>query len=218
MRTRSTRMAWSMLAVSAIGYAAAPLSMVNGNFQRQPGFYLAMVLAFTAFMVVGAVIVAHRPGNAVGWVFSAVGLLSSAAVLGMEYAEYAYVARPGSLPGASLAAWLAVWSWFPLLGLILVFTPLLFPTGRLLSARWHPVAVVAAVGLAGVPDPEGGGVVGAVLTRLLFGCMAAAVASVVLRFRRARGDERQQLKWFTYAAALMALSFLLTGFLLPAGG
>jgi hypothetical protein len=184
----ASRMAWSMLAVFAVGYAAAPLSVANGNFQRQPGFYLAMVLAFTAFMVVGTVIVAHRPGNAVGWIFSAVGLLSSAAALSMEYAEYAYVTRPGSLPGAGLTAWLAVWSWFPLLGLILVFTPLLFPTGRLLSARWRPVAVVAAVGLAaftvlvalqptirlqnenytvrnplglaGVPDPEGGGVVG----------------------------------------------------------
>jgi hypothetical protein len=73
------------------------------------------------------------------------------------------------------------------------------------------------IGLAGVPDPEEG-VLGAVLSGLLFGCMAAAVASVVLRFRRSRGVERQQLKWFTYAAALLAVSFLLWGFLLPAGG
>ena len=244
MRTRSTRVAWPMLAVFAVGYGAAPLSVANGSFQRQPGFYLAMVLAFTAFMVVGAVIVAHRPGNTIGWIFSAVGLLSSAGVLGMEYAEYAYVTRPGSLPGAGLAAWLN-WYWFPLLGLILVFTPLLFPTGRLLSARWRPVAVAAAIGiaamtmlaalqptitlqnedytirnpigLAGVPDPEEG-VLGAVLLGLLFGCMAAAVASVGLRFRRSRGVERQQLKWFTYAAALLAVSFLLWGFLLPAVG
>jgi hypothetical protein len=245
MRTRSTWVAWSMLAVFAVGYGAAPLSVANGNFQRQPGYYLALVLAFTAFMVVGAVIVAHRPGNAIGWIFSAIGLLSSAGVLGIEYAEYAYVTRPGSLPGAVVGASIQ-WFWFPVLGLILVFTPLLFPTGRLLSARWRPVAVAAAagiaamtvlvalqptirlqneedytirnpIGVAGVPDPEQGGVVGAVLTGLLFGCIAAAVASVVLRFRRARGAERQQLKWFTYAAALMAVSFLLTGFLLPAG-
>jgi hypothetical protein len=244
MRTRSTRVAWAMLAVFAVGYGAAPLSVANGNFQRQPGFYLAMVLAFTAFMVVGAVIAAHRPGNAVGWIFSAVGLLSAAGVLGMEYAEYAYVTRPGSLPGAVVAASIAHWFWFPLLGLVLVFTPLLFPTGRLLSARWRPVAVAAAVGmaamtvlaalqptirlqnedytagnpigLAGVPDPEEG-VLGAVLLGLLFGCMAAAVASVVVRFRRSRGVERQQLKWFSYAAALLAVSFLLWGFLLPAG-
>jgi hypothetical protein len=223
----------------------APASVANGNFQRQPGFYLAMVLAFTALMVVGAVIVAHRPGNAIGWIFSAVGLLSSAGALGMEYAEYAYVTRPGSLPGAVVAASIAHWYWNPLLGLILVFTPLLFPTGRLLSARWRPVALVAAVGmaamtvlvalqptirlqnedytvrnpigLAGVPDPEEG-VLGAVLLGLLFGCMAAAVASVGVAVPPLPGVERQQLKWFSYAAALMAVSFLLWGFLLPAGG
>ena len=108
MRKRSTWVAWSMLAVFVVGYGAAPLSVANGNFQRAPGLNLALILAFTAFMVVGAVIVAHRPGNAVGWIFSAVGLLSSTGVLAMEYAEYAYVTRPGSLPGAaSKRSWIS---------------------------------------------------------------------------------------------------------------
>jgi hypothetical protein len=88
-----------MLAVFAVGYLAVPLSFANGNVQREPGFYLALVLAFTAFMLVGVVIVAHRPGNAVGWIFSAIGLLSAAGVLTMEYAEFAYVTRPGRCPG-----------------------------------------------------------------------------------------------------------------------
>jgi hypothetical protein len=123
--------------VACIG-VGVPLSVANGNLQRQPGFNLALLLAFIAFMVVGAVIVAHRPGNAIGWLFSATGTLA------LDYAEYAYVTRPGSLPGALLAAWYQWW-WLPLFGLILVFTPLLFPTGRLLSARWRPVAVAAAV-------------------------------------------------------------------------
>jgi hypothetical protein len=243
MRKRSTWVALSMLAVFAVGYAAAPLSILNGNFQRDPGLNLALVLAFTAFMVVGAVIVAHRPGNLVGWVFSAIGLLSSAGVVAMEYAEYALVTRPGSLPGATVAAWLQWW-WLPVLGLILVFTLLLFPTGRLPSARWRPVAALGAagvvavavlsalqptlrlqnedytvrnpLGVAGIPDPEDG-VLGAVLLAVLVVCMAAAVGSVVLRFRRSRGVERQQLKWFTFAAALLATSQLLTSFLLPDG-
>jgi hypothetical protein len=243
VRKRSTRVAWSMLAVFVVGYGAVPLSVANGNFQRAPGFNLALVLAFTAFMVVGAVVVAHRPGNAVGWIFSAIGLLASTGVLALEYAEYAYVTGPGSLPGALLAAWFSWW-WLPLLGLIFVFTLLLFPTGRLLSARWRPVAVVGAVavaavavlgalrptltlqnedysvrnpvGLAGLPDPEEGAV-GAALFGLLFVCMAAAAVSLVLRFRRSRGVERQQLKWFTYAAALMVASALVTELLLPAG-
>ena len=136
MRARSTRIAWGLLAVFAAGFLAVPLSYANGNVQQEPGFYLALVLAFTAFMVVGAVIVAHRPGNAVGWIFSAIGLLSSVGVLTMEYAEYAYLTNPGSLPGAAVAAWFSWW-WLPILGLIFVFTPLLFPTGRLPSPRWR---------------------------------------------------------------------------------
>ena len=243
MRKRSTRVAWSMLAVFAVGYAAAPLSIANGNFQGAPGLNLALILAFTAFMVVGAVIVAHRPGNPLGWIFSAIGLLSSAGVLAMEYAEYALVTRPGSLPGAALAAWFQWW-WLPVLGLILVFTLLLFPTGRLPSARWRPVAALGAfgvaatavlsavqptlrlqneaytidnpVGITGAPDPENGALGTALLTLLLV-CMVAAVASVVLRFRRSRGVERQQLKWFTFAAALLGASLLLTSFVIPDG-
>jgi hypothetical protein len=182
-------------------------------------------------MVVGAVIVAHRPGNAVGWIFSAVGLLASAGVLALEYAEYAYLTRPGSVPGAVVAAWFQWW-WLPMFALVFVFTPLLFPTGRPLSTRWRLVAVAAAIGaaavvvlgalqptltlqdedytvgnpigVAGVPDPEEGPL-GAVLLGLLVGCAVAAVVSLVLRFRRSRGVERQQLKWFTYAAALAIL-------------
>jgi hypothetical protein len=243
MRTRSTRVAWGLMAVFAVGYLAVPLSFANGNVQREPGFYLALVLAFTAFMVVGAVIVAHRPGNAVGRIFSAIGLLSSAGVLTMEYAEYAYVTNPGSLPGAALAAWFSWW-WLPILGLIFVFTLLLFPTGRLPSPRWRPVAVagglaIAAVtvlgavqptlklqneevylpnpvGLAGTPDPETGAL-GTVLLGVLGACMVASVVSVVLRFRRSRGVERQQLKWFTYAAALMLAANVVTLTVLPEG-
>ena len=243
MRGRSTRVAWSMLAVFAVGYLAVPLSFANGNVQREPGFYLALTVAFTAFMVVGAVIVAHRPGNALGWIFSAIGLLSSAGVLAMEYAEYAYLTRPGSLPGAALAAWFSWW-WLPILGLIFVFTPLLFPTGRLPSPHWRPVAVTGAlaitavavlgavqptlklqneevylpnpVGLAGAPDPEDGAL-GAVLLGVLAACMVASVVSVVLRFRRSSGVERQQLKWFTYAAALMLVANVVTFTFLPEG-
>jgi hypothetical protein len=237
MRRRSTWLAWFMVAifVACMG-VGLPLSLADGNFQRRPGFNLALLLAFTAFMVVGAVIVAHRPGNAIGWLFCAIGLLTATGSLALDYAQYAYVTRPGSLPGAILAAWY-VWWWLPLFALILVFTPLLFPTGRLLSARWRPVAVLAAAattaiavlgalqptltpqngdytlrnptGLAGVPDPEEG-VLGSVLFGVLAVCAVAALASLVLRFRRSQGMERQQLKWITYAAALAILFQLVT--------
>ena len=98
MRARSTRIAWGLLAVFAAGYLAVPLSYANGNVQQEPGFYLALVLAFTAFMVVGAVIVAHRPGNALGWIFSAIGLLSSVGMLTMESPSTPTSPAPGRCP------------------------------------------------------------------------------------------------------------------------
>ncbi|HEU4398247.1 MAG TPA: hypothetical protein VFU54_10490, partial [Actinomycetota bacterium] len=237
---RGTWVAWSMLAIFVAGYGVAvPLSVANGSFKQGDS---GLVLAFAAFMAVGAVIVAHRPGNAVGWVFSAIGLLTATGVLATEYAGYVSRTRPGSPPGVVLAAWYTSWWWYPTLALVLVFTPLLFPTGRLLSTRWRPVLVVTAaataaiitlsavqptlqdedhpvrnpIGLAGVPDPEEGAL-GVVLFGLLLLCSVAAVISVVLRFRRSRGVERQQLKWFTYAAALMSLFLVLTD-LLPQSG
>jgi hypothetical protein len=229
--------AWSMLAVFVVGYGVGvPLSVARGHFQEDSTF----LLGFAAFMAVGLVIVAHRPGNAVGWIFSAIGLLTATGVLAGEYAARANLARPDAPPGAVLAAWYTSWWWYPTMGLVLVFTPLLFPTGRLLSARWRPVAVAAAaanvgittlsalkptlqdenytvrnpIGLAWVHDPEESAV-GAVLFGLLFVCMGAAALSLVLRFRRSQGVERQQLKWFTYAGALLILSLLATDYLLP---
>ena len=85
-----------------------PLSAANGNLSLDD---VALLLAFTAFMVMGALIVAHQPSNAIGWIFSAIGLLTATGGLAQEYAEYAYITRPGSLPGAILAVWYSLWWW-----------------------------------------------------------------------------------------------------------
>ena len=228
-----------MLALFVVGWGGAvALEVAKGDLRRDA---VTLFLAFTGFMVVGAVIVAHRPENPIGWLFSVIGLLAAMGALAQEYAAYAYVTRPGSLPGAILAAWYINQWWLPTLGLIFVWTPLLFPTGRLLSARWRPVAMVATVtivaillltalqpsiklqdedywvdnpiGLAGVPDPESGAL-GGVLLGLLFACMIAAVVSLVLRFRRSQGVERQQLKWLVYAGMALLLA-VPTGEYLP---
>jgi hypothetical protein len=193
-----------------------------------------LFVGFGAFMGVGALIVAHRPGNAIGWIFSAIALLAFTGQLASEYAAYAYLTRPGSLPGAILAAWYGSWSWFVVVALALIFTPLLFPTGGLLSPRWRPVAWLAGaataaltvlgalradlevapdqavanpIGVAAVENPEVS-TVGDGLLILLVLLIAVAFVSLVIRFRQSRGAERQQLKWFTYAGALLPLSLL----------
>jgi hypothetical protein len=229
-----------MLAVFVISMVLEMiLAVANGTFQQEAASEVVLLLGFSAFMVVGALIVAHRPGNAIGWIFSAMALLAFTGQLASEYATYAYVTRPGSLPGAILAAWYDAWVWYLVLALALVFTPLLFPTGRLLSPRWRPAAWLAAaqtgavtvlgalqpdldtvrgqvianpIGVAGVESPEES-TVGAALYVLLILLAAVALGSLVIRFRRSRGEERQQLKWFTYAVALLLPGVVLPEFL-----
>jgi hypothetical protein len=226
---------WSMLAVFVVSQVAGLiLAIANGFFQQDAGNQLLLFGGFSAFMIVGALIVTHRPGNAIGWIFSAIALLAFTGQLAGQYATYAYATRPGSLPGATLAAWYGYWPWWLVLTLTLIFTPLLFPTGRLLSPRWRPVAWLAGVTTAVltvgtslrtelelapgqvIPNPIGVAAVGnpeqspvaLVLIGLLTVLAAVAFGSLVLRFRRSRGEERQQLKWFTYAAALVPLSVI----------
>jgi hypothetical protein len=150
VRKRSTWVAWAMLAAWTAGVAAlVALSVANGTFGS--GAFsdtLPLLLAFAAFMVVGARIVAHRPGSVIGWIFSAIALLATTGALGEEYATYATVTRPGSLPAPLLAAWWGSWTWYPTLALTLAFTPLLFPTGRPPTPRWRPVAWLAGASTA----------------------------------------------------------------------
>jgi hypothetical protein len=230
---RSTWLAWLLLAIYiASVIAAVVLEVANGNLDPQPVTdTAALLLAFTAFMVMGALIVAHRPGNAIGWIFSAIALLAVTGALAEEYGRYAYLTRPGTLPGAILASWYSSWAWYPTIALALVFTVLLFPTSRLLSSRWRPVAwlavadtaaitVLAAlqpsltmtedrevpnpIGVAAVGNPEQTRVGSALLSLLVLLVVVASV-SLIIRFLRSRGDERQQVKWFAFACVLLPL-------------
>jgi hypothetical protein len=123
-----------MLAVLAAAVTAVLiLSVANGTFKQHGANQVVLLLGFGAFMVVGALIVTHRPSNAIGWIFSVIGLLVSTGGWRSNICQYAYVTRPRSLPGATLAAWYSSWTWYSALAPALVFTPLLFPTGRLLA-------------------------------------------------------------------------------------
>jgi zinc transporter ZupT len=193
---------------------------------------LAARIGWGAYPTVGAVIVARQPHNRIGWLCCAVGLLLGPAFFGQDYAWYALLHEPG-LPGGWAMAWLGQWPWTIAVGL-LWFLVLLFPNGQLVSPRWQPVAWALAVDLAALwvwaafaprpletiglehlTNPLGLQQAEAAFTLLIglalpIGALLAvlAVASMVVRFRRARGVERQQLKWFTYAATLVTLLWL----------
>jgi hypothetical protein len=222
----------------------AVLAVLNGN-ATGDSTYTLYLPASTAFMVVGALVVARRPANPIGWLFSVIALLALGAPMAREYLQYAYVTRPGALPFAVVAAWYLAWAAFPVFGLTFTFTLLLFPTGRLPSPRWRSIAWLAGIeitatsvlaalqpalpldnkgrraipnpiGISGLPAPDQGPV-GAILLGMFTVASLAGCASLVLRFRRARGEERQQLKWVAYAAALMVISFLVMARFVPGG-
>jgi hypothetical protein len=238
VRKRSARVGWGLLALGLVGHAAGVvLAVLNGSFPQDSGEDIALTLAFGSFLVVGCVLVARRPDNRIGWIFTAVGLLTTAAILAQGYTTYAYVTHPGPLPGRLFAAWVFTWIWLPIGMLTVVFPLLLFPTGRSLSARWRPVTWLA-VGLTAawsvvgalnpsldvvygtIPNPIGvsgadpnTGLAGTVLNSLMLFLLAAVIVSLVVRFRRSQAVERQQLKWFAYAGALVVLAILSTNVL-----
>jgi hypothetical protein len=243
VRERSTWVGWGLLTLGLVGNAAGVvLSVANDDFLHDPSGKLQWVV-FIAFLVVGCLILARRPGNVIGWIFTAVGLLTMTAILAEGYAKYAYVTHPGSLPGRLAAAWVEAWIWYLMIMLTLVFPLLLFPTGRSLSPRWRPVAWLAVavtvawavlgalspslelpnrntvanpIGVAGVGGVDADMLL-AVVTGLALLCLVLAVVSLALRVRRSRGVERQQLKWFAYAGALVLL-VPLVGFVAPSLG
>jgi hypothetical protein len=235
VRKGSTWVGWGLLALGLVGNAvAAILSVVNGRLLQNLGEDQVLTLAFGSFLVVGCLLVVRRPDNRIGWIFTAVGLLTTTAILAEGYTIYAYVTYPGSLPGRLVAAWVFTWIWLPIGMLTVVFPLLLFPTGRSLSWRWRPVTWLAVRVTGGwavlgalnpsldvsngtVPNPIGvtgadpnAGLPGTILNGLVLFLLIAAIASLAVRFRRSQGVERQQLKWFAYAGALVVLAMLST--------
>jgi hypothetical protein len=170
-----------------------------------------------SFSAVGGLIASQRPGNPIGWLFLTVGFSQGLDAFDTQYGRYALMTNPGALPGGSLMVWMSSWTFVPGLSLAATLTLLLFPTGRLPSPRWRwvPWAVAAAIALMVLPQAvpaqiAGGRVLLLEELGLLFivVCMIASASSLVLRFRRAGGQERQQLKWLTYAAVVFIVIFV----------
>jgi hypothetical protein len=189
----------------------------------------APVLAAVSGATVGAVLASRRPRHPVGWLLLALGLSLNASGVAEAYADYGLLARPGALPAArSVALYLpaTVVTALTCLGFVLLLTP----TGSLPSPRWRwwawiaaaaPAISLLAITLAPRPFDQpyqatenpldlrdlGGALL--VTSQLAFAVTNLAVvvgaASLVVRFRRARGVERQQLRWVALAAALALL-------------
>jgi hypothetical protein len=185
-------------------------------------YWIESTVSALVYAPVGAVIVAHRSRHLIGWIFCAIGLVGAARSLGANYAAYALLATPGSLPGGEVAAWIISWLWVLHHGLF-VFLFLLFPNGRLPTPRWRWIAwlsatviAVGAISVAFSPGPVDGlspienplGIEGArsvydLVKAVSFALGFAAAASLYLRLHYARGVKRQQLKWCAYATAIL---------------
>jgi signal transduction histidine kinase len=188
-----------------------------------------VIAAIASALVVGSALCVRRPEHPVGWLFLALGVSMSAAGAIDGYAVYGSVARPGSLPGSGAAAHLGDVMFVPWLVVVAAVLHLT-PTGRTLNRRW--ALLLRATALAGVlavvsavlgdrtldpPFQNVGnpwaidalaptlGLVGLLATMGVGLGLIAGGASLVTRYRRSEGVDRQRLHWMYLAAAPLPL-------------
>jgi MFS family permease len=234
-------LAWSLCAAALALFALSLMLIFLGWSTPLPEGWVSwqgQIISTVGFMgapVLGGLIASRRPDNLYGWLWLGLGLSAALLQLADSYAAYALVAEPGSLPAPRTVSQVLGMAW----GTGIIFLPfllLLFPTGRLPSRRWRPLAwavlVAGAVLLMVGPflpgegtrpfeNPLGvGGVAGEAIAFIaiatvfaVFGVLVLCALSLVFRYRSAGGVERQQLKWFASAAVLFGGSFVFGGFL-----
>ena len=186
--------------------------------------------ASPAFLgIIGPFVASRRPRNPIGWLLTVAALAATTNPFLQSYATYGLLTRPGSLPGATTVFWVANAFW-PLQWPGLLLLLLLFPNGHLPSPRWRPVAWLAVIvpalyvllsavypgpipGFESYINPIGLTAAPAELLQPIYGSpiffaafpsvqLVVSALAVIARFRKARGDQRQQLKWFAYASVL----------------
>jgi hypothetical protein len=232
----ATRLAWSLVALAFVMLGASIVFAALSGFQI-PGDWgtganpAVLALPGAAFPLVGAIVATRHPSNAVGWICLGCGLGIALTGLAREYALYGLEVNPGALPAATTAGWLGQWDYLLFVAPLGIYLVLLLPHGHLPSARWRPIAWIGGVAavvagateglLAGplyqfpeVQNPYGIESakplidnVGSLAFLIFVVCMIATATSMVRRLRRARGIERQQLKWFAFAASALAILF-----------
>jgi hypothetical protein len=234
--TLQARTAWAVTFATVVLLAFSRALLPSQEWQLTVEFITAALgnaLTIVACAGVGLLIISRRPDNMIGWVYALIALAFAAG----EFAG-SYASRP--LPARVWVALLPDLAWIAAIPLGATLLLLLYPTGQPPSRRWRPVlwAAVVATGVAvvssaltpgsmeylpGMENPLGLERAGRVLdlvAQVAFGVVAAALfaaaGSLLVRWRRARGVERQQLKWLAYAAAMLVL-LLVVGDFLPHG-
>jgi hypothetical protein len=226
-------LAWSVCALS-LSIMTVGLLLISLGWSAPlpagwyPWTYMASdIVGALGAPLLGGLIASQRPENPYGWLWLGMGMSFALATFAPAYGTYALVVAPGSLPAPHTLASLGQAEGYAAILILGSFLFLLFPNGRLPSRRWRPLAwSIVAVGVAMVifavfvahPDeqyrtPIGiGGAVGEtirVLFRgaelLLYGAAVLSVLSLGTRYRGAGYDERQQIKWFAYAAVLASV-------------
>ncbi|HZB02210.1 MAG TPA: hypothetical protein VE800_08900, partial [Actinomycetota bacterium] len=232
----ASRLAWLLVAVISVVLAVAIVFLILGIGTPLPdesfGFKGWGILLAGALAIAGFLVASRVPSNAIGWLLLASGVSTAVQELGQQYANYGLFTSAHPLPAADVGAWITEWIWIPSMALVALHIPLLYPDGRLPSPRWRTVVIVGTIGAIlgtigfalapgdlestpGVRNPFG--IEGAdwirnvgdvVMLPYVLGLLGG-LASLAIRYRRARGDERQQLKWLLLALSVLAVCFLI---------
>ena len=233
-RRRPAGLAWGVWVLAMLGLAVIVWLDQSLRQTGRPELIVltstavAPMLGTLIVATVGALVASRRPAHPVGWLLLAFGLSLCAAGLTLAYTNDA-VARADAQAAALVAGYVpaTIVTAMACSGFILLLTP----TGKLPSPRWRwwvaataatPVLLLTAVTL--LPRPAGrhaqplsspldlqaldGGLLAAYVTAfaVVISAVVVAAASLVLRFRRARGVERQQLRWVALATVLVAVN------------
>jgi hypothetical protein len=234
-------LAWALVALSVVllvgglvlsRAASSTVADLQFGGETKSASALADLLTLLIFSVVGAVVVSRQPRNTIGWLFCGVGVAVGLNSFAGDYAEFWLVSGFGPRSIGETAAWFSSWLWILLVSSP-IFLLLLFPDGRPPSPRWRPVAWCATLGITGFSlslalgagpledfpqivnpysvDSPIVGIVGGAAGVVALGSMVASAVSLIVRLRRAEGEQRQQVKWLAYGGAMVVGTILVGG-------
>ena len=234
-------LAWALVALSVVllvgglvlsRAASSTVADLQFGGETKSANVLADLVTLLIFSVVGAVVVSRQPRNTIGWLFCGVGVAVGLNSFAGDYAEFWLMSGFGMRSLGETAAWFSSWLWILLVSSP-IFVLLLFPDGRPPSPRWRPVAWCATLGITGFSlslalgagpledfpqilnpysvDSPIVGIVGGAAGVVAIGSMVASAVSLIVRLRRAEGEQRQQVKWLAYGGAMVVGTILVGG-------